>query len=107
MTSDSLFFSLDKPPQSKSQHPCGANRIMNIPRQYQSIIDQAVASGAFATPEEALQHALELLAKEQRIPNGATSPENRRLNLSARFRQWAESHPPSNHFVDDSRESIY
>lgn len=24
-----------------------------------------------------------------------------------RFRDWAASHPPVNHFVDDSRESIY
>jgi Arc/MetJ-type ribon-helix-helix transcriptional regulator len=80
---------------------------MNIPRQYQSIIEQAVASGAFATPEEALRHALELLAKEQSIPGPATPRASRRSNLSARFRQWAESHPPANHFVDDSRESIY
>jgi len=80
---------------------------MNIPRQYQSIIEQAVASGAFATPEEALRHALELLATEQNLPAPDTSPVHRRANLSARFRKWAESHPPANHVVDDSRESIY
>ncbi|MEX0791587.1 MAG: hypothetical protein WD045_00520 [Pirellulaceae bacterium] len=79
---------------------------MNIPRQYQSIIEQAVASGAFATPEEALRHALELLATEQSIPAPGAPPVNHRADLSARFRKWAESHPPANHIVDDSRESI-
>lgn len=35
-----------------------------IPAEYEAILQEAVASGAFATPEEALQRALKLLAEE-------------------------------------------
>ena len=38
---------------------------IDIPSDYAAIIQQAVASGAYATPEAALRHALELFAAEQ------------------------------------------
>ncbi|MCC9631849.1 hypothetical protein LOC68_25925 [Blastopirellula sp. JC732] len=65
-------------------------------------MQNAVASGAFASQEDALKHALELLAVEQQAPAQSGSADR-----AARFRAWAEGHSPANHFVDDSRESIY
>lgn len=38
---------------------------IDIPSDYTAIIQQAVASGAYPTPEAALRHALELFAEEQ------------------------------------------
>ncbi len=38
---------------------------IDIPSDYEDILRQAVASGAYANPEAALRHALELFAAEQ------------------------------------------
>ncbi len=38
---------------------------IDIPSDYEDILRQAVASGAYAKPEDALRHALELFAAEQ------------------------------------------
>ena len=38
---------------------------IDIPNDYEDILRQAVASGAFANPEDALRRALELFAAEQ------------------------------------------
>ncbi|MEX0793177.1 MAG: hypothetical protein WD045_08575 [Pirellulaceae bacterium] len=80
---------------------------MNIPSQYHAILEQAVASGAFPSAEEALRHALELLATEQRLTSSSVVAANPPSDRSRRFRNWAESHPPAKHSVDDRRESIY
>lgn len=78
---------------------------LDVPSEYEAVIQQAVASGAFANPEAALRHALDLLAVEQSVSEAIV--EKRRQKLSDKFREWVDSHPPVNHFVDDSRESIY
>jgi Arc/MetJ-type ribon-helix-helix transcriptional regulator len=79
---------------------------LNVPREYESLLSEAVASGAFADPESALRHALELLADEQHEwPKPRPSEDS--SSWAARFRAWAASHPRIEHFVDDSRESIY
>ena len=39
---------------------------LDVPAEYEEIIRQAVASGAFSSPEEAVRHALELLQHEQK-----------------------------------------
>ncbi len=37
---------------------------LDIPREYEGVLNDAVASGAFATPQDALRHALAAFAKE-------------------------------------------
>ncbi|UUO08544.1 hypothetical protein M4951_09530 [Blastopirellula sp. J2-11] len=79
---------------------------LNIPSQYETILQDAVASGAFASPEDALRHALELLTIEQKASSRSADALHRE-DQADQFRVWAESHSPVSHFVDDSRESIY
>ena len=38
---------------------------LDVPSDYEDILHNAVASGAFPSPEAALRHALDLLAAEQ------------------------------------------
>ena len=81
---------------------------INIPSEYEAVLNAVVTNGTFPTTEEALRHALELLAKEQRELDD--SPQDDLPDpdeWEKRFRAWAASHPASDHFVDDSRESIY
>ena len=44
---------------------------IDIPSDYADIIQQAVASGAYASPEAALRHALDLFAAEQAKEEGS------------------------------------
>ena len=39
---------------------------LDVPAEYEEVIRNAVASGAFKTPEDAVRHALCLLEQEQR-----------------------------------------
>ena len=48
---------------------------IDIPSAYKDILLQAVANGAFANPEDALKHALELFAAEQ-----SNTDDKQRLN---------------------------
>ena len=41
----------------------------DIPSEYEPAISEAVANGSFPSTEDALRHALELFAKEQRKRN--------------------------------------
>ncbi|QDV13886.1 hypothetical protein CA51_37770 [Rosistilla oblonga] len=79
---------------------------LNIPSEYAHVLDEAVASGAFASTDEAIRHALSLLAAEHHIVDGEPPTEDDE-QWAARFEAWAESHTPSKHFVDCSRDSIY
>lgn len=54
---------------------------LNIPSEYENVIRQAVANGAFARPEDALAHALQLFAQEQR--ENEFEKEQQRLALTA------------------------
>ena len=38
---------------------------IDVPTEYEEILRQAVASGAFETPADAMRHALQLLQREQ------------------------------------------
>lgn len=83
-----------------------------IPAEYEAILQEAVASGAFATPEEALQRALKLLAEEneEKKANNPVTPrlsEEERQKRLKNFEKWLATRKPAGHFVDDSRESIY
>ncbi|RCS54871.1 hypothetical protein DTL42_07100 [Bremerella cremea] len=81
---------------------------LDVPSEYEAVIQQAVANGAFGSPEEALRHALKLLAIEQSESQRAkpkSAPEHEQWGKQ--FRAWADGHQPVGHFVDDSRESIY
>lgn len=80
---------------------------INIPHEYRSLLNEAVASGAYASHEEALKHALTLLAAErlvepERLPGSSEAQE-----WNSRFRDWAFSHSKLGHFVDASRDGIY
>ncbi|TWT31662.1 hypothetical protein [Blastopirellula retiformator] len=75
---------------------------LDIPSQYEAILQDAVSSGAFADKKAALVHALMLLKAEQQ-----SAPSKRSEDLAAKFRDWAVGHSAVNHHVDDSRESIY
>lgn len=79
---------------------------LTIPDEYQNILLEAVATGAFATPEDALKHALDLLVVENSSAFSAIRAEPT-LDWAARFHAWADSHPASEHFVDCSREGVY
>ncbi len=81
---------------------------LNIPSDYESVLNEAVNSGAFANQEEALRHALELLAKERKssVRSTATIADDAD-EWAMRFRAWAANHPSVPVLVDDSRESIY
>ena len=81
---------------------------INIPNEYADFLNNAVASGGFPSHEDAIKHALQLLADEQAQCHEA--PSQISLQHSVRMteiRDWSQSHPPVSHFVDDSRESIY
>ncbi|TWT35224.1 hypothetical protein KOR34_01120 [Posidoniimonas corsicana] len=76
-----------------------------IPPEYEHVLSDSVARGGFASPDEALRHALELLAAEQGRP---TPVGNHRPDAwAASFRRWAEGHPSGDHHVDADRQSIY
>lgn len=79
---------------------------LNIPDEYRSILHDAVASGAFGSPEEALSHALTLLAAEQ-VDAARHNGDASKQPWAAEFRSWAESHTPRKASVDFDRESIY
>lgn len=80
---------------------------LSLPSEYEAIVKDLVDRGAFASPEEAVKHALDLLAAEQQRNKQIERSREERRKRAKRFRQWAESNPPAGHFVDDSRESIY
>jgi hypothetical protein len=62
--------------------------------------EQAAASG-----RDVAEYVTDIVetAIETEIENGKLTPDQR----AAQWRKWAESHPKVEHFVDDSRESIY
>lgn len=79
---------------------------IDIPHEYERVLNDAVASGAFCSQKDALIHALGLLATEHRdMSHQANLFEADEWNQQ--FRAWAEGHPQVWHFVDLSRKSIY
>jgi hypothetical protein len=63
--------------------------------------EQAAASG-----RDVSLYAIELIEKAV-AGIDASSSELSPVQRAAEWRAWAESHPRGDHFVDDSRESIY
>lgn len=84
---------------------------LSIPAEYEAMIREAVASGEFATPEEAVKHALELLTQERQakkaIPQAPRLSKEERQKRLRLLEEWINTREPAGHFVDDSRESIY
>jgi Arc/MetJ-type ribon-helix-helix transcriptional regulator len=81
--------------------------MLPISEQNVQFLDKLVASGRFKDRETAIDRAVQLLEQELRgqcakRPSQMSYPE-----WSRQFRKWVESHPPTGHFVDDSRDSIY
>lgn len=71
-------------------------------------LNQAVASGEFATREEALNQAVQALREK----TGAEAGAGNRARMSTEewirdLQEWSASHRPVHTFVDVSRESIY
>lgn len=50
---------------------------LDVPSEYEDILRQAVASGAFSSPQEALRHAIELLEAERSQAYSANDNEKR------------------------------
>ncbi|GAA4463868.1 hypothetical protein [Novipirellula rosea] len=48
---------------------------LEIPSEYEGVLNDAVASGAFATPQDALRHALATFAKERASNTGQQFPD--------------------------------
>ena len=78
----------------------------DVPHEYEQVINQLVASGAFTSSDEALHHALGLLADDLQTPVSHSVNEDPQ-QWSERFRRWAAAHPANDHFVDASRDGIY
>lgn len=79
---------------------------IEIPQDYQDVLNNAVASGAFVNHDEALRHALQLLAVESQavtVEKQIDHPEE----WATRFRNWAESHPRLSDHVEFDRDSLY
>lgn len=66
-----------------------------IPGEFEQVINQAVAAGAFPTPEDALRHGLGLLAEKQNQHHHASteSPQIHETWMSEP-RAWSAAHPP-------------
>ena len=73
----------------------------------EKVLDDLVASGHFKDQQAAIERAVQLLEQEVRGQSSKRPSELSYQEWSRRFREWAESHPPTGHFVDDSRDSIY
>jgi Arc/MetJ-type ribon-helix-helix transcriptional regulator len=70
-------------------------------------LNQAVANGAFATREEALNQAVQAL-REKSAEAGAGNRRRMSTEESIRdLQEWSARHRPVHTFVDVSRESIY
>ncbi len=81
---------------------------LNIPDEYVSFLNHTVTSGAFSCTQDAMRHALELLAAEQAQRHDSPVQTSRQhSDRMTEIRVWSQSHPPVSHLVDDSRESIY
>ncbi|WP_417733266.1 hypothetical protein [Rosistilla oblonga] len=94
---------------------------LEIPSEYEGVLNDAVASGAFATPQDALRHALATFAKERaseaRQPSTETPPRLKHQTSKATdidelarkqgvpplkdFRQLEASFWPADESVDD------
>ena len=83
----------------------------DIPSEFEPLIRNAIETGAFATTEDALAHALALLAKEQGVALGKGPTEHGKNesheSWAKRLRSFAASQKPTGRDVDDRRESIY
>jgi Arc/MetJ-type ribon-helix-helix transcriptional regulator len=78
-----------------------------ISEQRKQFLDLLVASGHYKDHEAAMDRAVQLLEQEHRGQYVKRPSDLSYQEWSRRFREWAESHPPAGHFVDDSRDSIY
>lgn len=54
---------------------------IDIPSEYEGVLSDAVASGAFATPQDALRHALEWLSHEQHLRLNAQAQLDERTGV--------------------------
>lgn len=76
-------------------------------------LNQVVATGRFASREEALNEAVaafRIRAEARQLAAGAPSVDPKKMSAEEwikNLREWSASHPHATHFVDDSRESIY
>jgi hypothetical protein len=81
------------------------NLQLNIPQQLEDQL-RLHASAAGQNVESFILQAVESTLAGP--PAAASSPPRPpREQWFSELKAWAESHPPVNHFVDDSRESIY
>jgi hypothetical protein len=82
--------------------------ISDISPENSAFLDFVVATGKFASREAAIDEAVRIM-RECQSPSGVTMSERKKSaeQWIKDLREWAASHPPVTHFVDDSRESIY
>lgn len=78
-----------------------------IPNEYEQAIDQAVAAGAFASPEQAVRHAFNLLISEQTLEPDLDFVAKDHDLWMTELRAWSANHPAVEHVVHDRREDIY
>lgn len=76
-----------------------------LSEQSVKILDDLIASGRFQSRVEALERALQLL--EHEMARDRPKVEIGSEEWCRRFQEWADSHPPVDHYVDVSRDSIY
>jgi hypothetical protein len=76
---------------------------LNLPPAVEEKLRELAERGG-QTLEEFL---VRLAVREAETPTVSYPPKMSREEWSKAFREWVESHPRVDHFVDDSRESIY
>jgi hypothetical protein len=80
---------------------------MNISIETQNLIDDLIASGRFATPEQVIDEAVRSLDLGLRNECEVVPNQSSLESWCEQFEQWARSHRPSAREADDSREAIY
>jgi len=88
-----MAVTLDLPPAIEQQLKEQAERLGQTLEEYL----RGLALGAIAAP------SCDVLDSVLTYPAGFSSPDERSKAIHA----WADSHPRVDHYVDDSRESIY
>lgn len=79
---------------------------VEIPKEYEGLISQAVHRGLFASRNEVLRAALDLLSKnylDDQLVQAASDDDQ----WLSRFDAFVARHQPTGMPLDDSRDSIY
>lgn len=80
----------------------------NVSAENERFIQQAIAEGRFASRDEAINQAVQLLRADGDTVRAHPPDEARSADEWIHsLRNWAASHRPVNHPVDFDRESIY